>query len=519
MVGTDESPAPIETPERVDSFAFPRRWSRTMNVDFDNTYVDLPDRLYAKSEPEPVDDPQTIRINDQLARRMGFDPDWLTSDEGAAFAVGNRLLDGSEPIATAYAGDQFGSFVPQLGDGRAHLLGEVVAEDGQRFDIQLKGSGRTRFSRRGDGRAPLGPVLREYLVSEAMHALDIPTTRSLAAASTGDPVRRRAGRVPGGVLVRVARSHIRVGTFQYLATRDDAETIRTLTNYSLERHYPRLDTDSPVALFDAVAQRQAELVAQWQCVGFIHGVMNTDNTLVSGETIDYGPCAFMNDYDPETVYSSIDERGRYAFQNQPGIANWNLSRFAGALLQAADPDGDIPSFLREIVESFPTRFQHAYEKGMGRKLGLADFRDEDRNLLSDLLDLMERQEVDFTLTFRRLTELANPDPVCDRRRIGDFFRLPDAFDVWLDRWRDRLAKCDVPSTEIAEAMRAVNPAVIPRNHHVNAAIEEAVEQGKFEAFHTLADVLVDPFEFPDGHERLVHPPSPDERIAATFCGT
>jgi uncharacterized protein YdiU (UPF0061 family) len=490
-----------------------------MSLDFDNTYVDLPDRFYEACEPESVDDPKIIRVNDPLARRLGADPDWLDSDEGAEFATGNRVLEGSRPIATAYAGDQFGNFVPQLGDGRAHLLGEVIGEDGQRFDIQLKGSGRTRFSRRGDGRAPLGPVLREYVVSEAMHALGIPTSRSLAAASTGEQVRRSEGLEPGAVLVRVARSHIRVGTFQYFAARDDAEAIRELTSYALERHYPDRDCDSPAALFDAVAGRQAELVARWQSVGFIHGVMNTDNTLVSGETIDYGPCAFMNAYDPETVYSSIDERGRYAFQNQPGIAGWNLSRFAGALMAGADDDSTLSSELEDVLDGFPRRFQDAYEEHMGPKLGLAEFRESDEELLADLLDLMELHGADWTLTFRRLAELADPTPDADHPKVGDFFTLPDAFDDWLDRWRTRLAERDAPSDEIAESMCAVNPVVIPRNYHVNAAIEDAVERGDFEAFHTLCEVLADPYEFPEGREEFAHPPEPDERVMATFCGT
>ena len=490
-----------------------------MSIDFDNTYVELPESFYAECEPTPVDDPQTIRVNDRLARRLGIDPEWLATDEGAAFATGNRILEGSQPIATAYAGDQFGNFVPQLGDGRAHLLGEVVDDEGQRFDLQLKGSGRTRFSRRGDGRAPLGPVLREYLVSEAMHALGIPTTRTLVAASTGEQVRRRAGLEPGGVLVRVAKSHIRVGTFQYFAARDDTDALETLTEYTIDRHYPELESDSPAALFEAVAERQAELVAQWQRVGFIHGVMNTDNMLVSGETIDYGPCAFMNAYDPDTVYSSIDDRGRYAFGNQPGIANWNLSRFAWALLQMVDDPSAAESAFQEVLDAFPGRVTEAYADGMAEKLGLGEFREEDWDLLDDLLELMQLHDVDFTLTFRRLTELADPDPYADRRTVGELFRFPDAFDDWLDCWRDRLAERDLPSDAIAEAMRTTNPVVIPRNHRVNAAIDDAVEHGDLEAFHTLVDLLADPYDFPDDHEALVHPPAPDERIAATFCGT
>lgn len=490
-----------------------------MTIDFDNTYVDLPDRFYEACEPASFDDPEIVRVNEGLARQLGLDPEWLDSGEGAAFAVGNRVLEGSRPIATAYAGDQFGNFVPQLGDGRAHMLGEVVDDEGQRFDIQLKGSGRTPFSQRGDGRAPLGPVLREYLISEAMHALGIPTTRSLVAASTGEQVRRSDGPEPGGVLVRVARSHIRVGTFQYFAVRDDVDGLQELTSYALDRHYPDLEPEAPVTLFDAVADRQAELVAQWQLVGFIHGVMNTDNMLVSGETIDYGPCAFMNAYDPETVYSSIDERGRYAYQNQPGIAHWNLSRFAGALLKMADDETAMQSKLEKVLESFPERLQASYEEGMARKLGFEEFREEDGELLADLLDLMEHHEVDFTLAFRRLAELADPAPDADRPEVGDSFAFPPAFDDWLHRWRTRLRDCEAPSAEIADAMREVNPAVIPRNHRVNEAIEDAVERGDYEAFHTLTEVLENPFEYPENHEELIRPPAPNEAIEATFCGT
>jgi uncharacterized protein YdiU (UPF0061 family) len=490
-----------------------------MSIDFDNTYVDLPERFYEACEPASFDDPQIVRVNDTLAEQLGIDPEWLASEAGAAFASGNHVLEGSEPIATAYAGDQFGNFVPKLGDGRAHLLGEVVDDEGRRFDIQLKGSGRTPFSRRGDGRAPLGPVLREYLVSEAMDALGIPTTRSLVAVTTGEQVRRSSGPEPGGVLVRVAQSHIRVGTFQYFAARDDTEALRELTAYALDRHDPELDSDSPVTLFDAVVERQAKLVAQWQLVGFIHGVMNTDNMLVSGETIDYGPCAFMNAYDPETVYSSIDQQGRYAYQNQPGIAHWNLSRFAGALLQMADDEEEMQSQLGEVLEVFPERFDEAYADGMRRKLGLAEYRDEDRRLADDFLERMERHETDFTLAFRRLAELADPAPDTDRPKVGDVFSFPPDFDDWLERWRDRLRERDASSSEIAEEMRSVNPVVIPRNHRVDAAIEDAVERGDYEAFHTLADVLADPFEWPDDHDELVEPPTPDEEIEATFCGT
>lgn len=490
-----------------------------MTIEFDNTYVELPDRFYAHQKPVPVDDPELIRFNKELAERLGIDVEWLDSEAGARFATGNQVPEGADPIALAYAGHQFGNFVPQLGDGRAVLLGEVVDTDGQRFDIQLKGSGQTRFSRRGDGRAPLGPVLREYLISEAMHALNIPTTRALAAASTGEQVRRQNGPEPGGVFVRVAASHIRVGTFQYFANRGDDEALQTLLSYAIDRHYPQLDEASPVALLDAVARRQARLVALWQKTGFIHGVMNTDNTTISGETIDYGPCAFMNEYDPETVYSSIDRHGRYAFGNQPGIAQWNLSRFAEALLVLADDEASMAAEMEEVIEDFPGHFQEAYQEGMGEKLGLGSFESDDEALLVDLLELMENEAVDYTSTFRRLTELADPTPETDKARIGDSFSLPLAFDDWLDRWRQRLAERDAPSKQIAASMRAVNPAVIPRNHRVNAAIADAVERDDFDAFHNLVDVLTSPFEFPTDDPSLVEPPKAGQDISATFCGT
>lgn len=490
-----------------------------MYPELENTYVNLNDDLYVECEPQPVSDPESIVVNHELAERLGFDPEWLASDEGAEFAVGNRILDGSRPVATAYAGHQFGQFQPQLGDGRAHLLGEVVDEDGQRFDLQLKGSGRTPFSRQGDGRAPLGPVLREYLVSEAMHALGIPTTRSLTAATTGETVRRREGPEPGAVLVRVASSHIRVGTFQYFAAREDIETLRDLTVHTLERHYPDLDSKDPVELFDAVVDRQAKLIAQWQSVGFVHGVMNTDNTLLSGETIDYGPCAFMNEYDPNTVFSSIDRHGRYAYKEQPSIAHWNLQRFAGALMTMAVEGSEMESELETILDDFMDRYRTAFNDRIAEKLGLEEFRTEDEQLVEDFFSLLEENEVDFTLAFRRLTERAQPDSDSNDRTVGDFFTFPADFDAWLERWHERLDRQNRSTTEIAESMRSANPVVIPRNYHVNDAIDRAVKDGDYDKFHTLADVLTNPYEWPDGREDLLRPPTSDQRVKMTFCGT
>jgi uncharacterized protein YdiU (UPF0061 family) len=466
-----------------------------------------------------VSEPESIRVNNQLAEQLGFDPEWLASDEGAEFAVGNRIIDGSQPVATAYAGDQYGRFQPQLGDGRAHLLGEVIDGDGQRYDIQLKGSGRTPFSRQGDGRAPLGPVLREYLVSEAMHALGIPTTRSLAAATTGEDVMRDHRPKPGAVLVRVAKSHIRVGTFQYFAARDDTAALRDLTIHTVERHYPELDSTDPVDLFDGVVDRQAELIAQWQLVGFVHGVMNTDNTLLSGETIDYGPCAFMNEYDPDTVFSSIDRHGRYAYKEQPSIARWNLQRFAGALMKLAGEDSDMEAELETILDDFMDRFRTAYNEGIAEKLGLGEYRSEDDELVDEFFDLLEKNEADFTLAFRRLTELADADSDSNENTVGDYFTFSEAFDDWLERWRERLDQQDRSASEIAESMREANPIVIPRNYQVNDAIDQAVKHGDYGKFHELAEVLTSPYDWPEGNEGLLRLPSWDERVEVTYCGT
>lgn len=488
-----------------------------MKPRFDNTYSTLPPRFYSRLDPVPVSSPEVVRVNDALARQLGFDPQWLASEEGAEFAAGNRVLDGSEPIAMVYGGHQFGNWAGRLGDGRALLLGEVIDRDGQRFDVQLKGSGRTPYSRRGDGRSPLGPVLREYIVSEAMAALGIPTTRALVASTTGETVRRDTT-LPGGVLVRVAKSHIRIGTFEYFAAQGDLEAIELLVEHVIDRHYPELAGGSRGDLLRAVAARQARLVAQWQLVGFIHGVMNTDNTLLSGETIDYGPCAFMNEYDPATVYSSIDRRGRYAFGNQPKIAQWNLSRLASALLSVTDADDVDEAALaeaQEVIDSFPDMFRQAYGRGMARKLGLDEVSDSDWPLIEDLLELMYETSSDYTLTFVRLTELADPRG----EQADEFGPLPDAFASWVERWRSRTAQAASSASERQEAMRAANPVFIPRNHLVEAALESAVDDGDFSDFHTLIDVLDNPYQYRPERAEFARPPSPDERVEATFCGT
>ena len=487
---------------------------------FDNSYARLPERFFARLPPTPVAAPRLIRLNDKLARHLGLDPQKLSSPEGVAILSGNAVPQLGEPLAMAYAGHQFGTFVPQLGDGRAILLGEVVDVYGARRDIQLKGSGPTPFSRNGDGRAALGPVLREYIISEAMAALDIPTTRSLAAVTTGETVRRDMP-LPGAVLTRVASSHIRVGTFQFFAARGDIDGIRHLADHVIARHYPAAAhaENSYRTLLDLVIDRQAELVAKWLLVGFIHGVMNTDNMSIAGETIDYGPCAFMDTYDPATVYSSIDSFGRYAYGNQPRIALWNLGRLAETLLPllAEDQDRAIET-ANEALGVFAGRFEAAYGAGLRRKLGLLQERPDDVRLAQDLLDRMARNSADFTLTFRGLCDAAScPDTDATARNL---FTDPTDYDSWAESWRARLA-CDGETTgeRRATAMRAVNPAFIPRNHLVEEALSAAVNDGDLSAFENLLTVLSRPHEDQPAFRRYADPPQPDQIVRQTFCGT
>ncbi len=419
----------------------------------------------------------------------------------------------------AYAGHQFGQFVPQLGDGRAILLGEIVDRNGVRRDIQLKGSGPTPFSRRGDGRAALGPVLREYLISEAMFAMGIPTTRALAAAMTGETVLRDT-HVPGAVLTRVAASHIRVGTFQFFAARGDTEGLRLLADHVIARHYPEAaKADRPyLTLLDQVIARQADLIARWLLVGFIHGVMNTDNMSISGETIDYGPCAFMDRYDPATVFSSIDQTGRYAYANQPRIGLWNLTRLAEAMLPLlADEQEQAIATAEEALETFAPRFEATYHAGLRAKMGLLTTRDEDPVLANDLLKAMAENRADFTLTFRRLGEAAaDPDAEASVRSL---FADPEAFDAWAARWRQRLEQEPHDPATRRAAMRAVNPAFIPRNHRVEAVIEAAVERDDFAPFEELLGVVEKPYDDRPDADHYAEPPAPSERVYQTFCGT
>ncbi len=487
---------------------------------FDNSYAQLPERFYASLPPSPVPSPRLIRLNEELARHLRLDPRQLSNESGIEILAGNRVPDGATPLAMAYAGFQFGGWVPQLGDGRAILLGEVIDADGVRRDIQLKGAGRTPFSRMGDGRAVLGPVLREYIVSEAMAALGIPTTRSLAAVFTGEEIMRERF-LPGAVLTRIAGSHVRVGTFQYFAARRDVEALRLLADYVITRHYPELEGvgEPYLALLGAVIDRQASLVADWQLVGFIHGVMNTDNMSIAGETIDYGPCAFMDVFHPETVFSSIDHMGRYAYHNQPSIAHWNLAGFAQTLLPlVSDDQEDAVARATEVVNTFPERFQAFYAAGLYRKIGLAEIRKGDDELAQSLLSCMAENRADFTLSFRRLCSLQSDGTEADDT-MRELFADGSAFDQWVVRWRKRLAIEGRSDLERQTDMRCVNPAFIPRNHRVEQVIRAAEDDGNLVPFDELVNVLAAPYEDQPGCEWFENPPHSEEIVRQTFCGT
>jgi protein adenylyltransferase len=485
---------------------------------FDNSYARLPDRFYAKLPPTPVAAPRLIRLNTPLARELGLDPDELATPAGVDFLVGNRVPEGAEPLAMAYAGHQFGHWVPRLGDGRAVLLGEVVGADGRRKDIQLKGAGPTPFSRMGDGRAALGPVLREFIVSEAMAALGIPTTRALAAVATGEPVFRESV-LPGAVLTRIASSHIRVGTFQYFAARDDTEALSHLVDHVIERHYPDLKGRPERAreLIVAVAGRQAGLVARWLHVGFIHGVMNTDNMSIAGETIDYGPCAFMDVYHPRKVFSSIDQAGRYAYSNQPSIAYWNLACFAQSLFALlAEDDETAAAVAKDAISVFAERFDAAWLTGMRIKLGLTEPRDDDAELAGAFLDCMARSGTDFTHTFRALCNAARSSEALTEERGSPL--SAHEFADWLARWRARLASENASPDVRDRAMRSANPAVIPRNHRVEEAIAAAMD-GHFAPFERLLEAVAEPYADRPEFAEYTQAPRPDEVVKQTFCGT
>jgi uncharacterized protein YdiU (UPF0061 family) len=457
-------------------------------------------------------------LNRPLTVDLGLEPNALKPEAAAALFSGNQLPEDVDPIAMAYAGHQFGVFVPSLGDGRAILLGELRGRDGQLRDVQLKGAGRTPFSRGGDGRAVVGPMLREYLVSEAMHALGVPTTRSLAVVTTGEQVFRERA-LPGAILTRVATSHVRVGTFQYFAARGDQEAVRELLQYVIARHYPAAREAQVPALtvLKEVVQRQLALITDWMLLGFIHGVMNTDNMAISGETIDYGPCAFMDDYDPKRVFSSIDQGGRYAYANQPVIAQWNLARFAETLLFLIDPDPDKAAALAiEALEPFVEEFNTRFLAGMRRKLGLSSPAAGDAALIKRLLSAMQHAEADFTLTFRSLAEAAK-SPGEPTRWRALFAESPD-FEAWLRDWQERLAGDTQSPSERVESMRAVNPAFIPRNHRVQAALD-AAESGDYTLFRKLLAILQRPYDDQPEVAAYALPPRASERVLQTFCGT
>jgi uncharacterized protein YdiU (UPF0061 family) len=484
---------------------------------FDNTYVRELEGLYEPWRPEEVPAPRLLALNEALAGELGIDPAALRTPDGVAVLAGNATPDGAASVAQAYAGHQFGNFQPRLGDGRALLLGEVLDSHGRRRDLHLKGSGRTPFARGGDGKAAVGPMLREYVVGEAMHALGIPTTRALAVAATGEEVVREV-LLPGAVLTRVAASHLRVGTFQYAAMHGGLPLARRLADYAIARHHAAAaDAENPyLAFFEAVLDAQASLVARWMNIGFIHGVMNTDNMAISGETIDYGPCAFMDSYDAATVYSSIDRGGRYAYANQPHLAQWNLARLAESLLGLIDADQETAiAHATDVLESFTERYERYRLDGMRAKLGLADGAPEDGELVEDLLLVLHAQRVDFTSFFRALSGSVRGDDAPVRALFGE----PAAFDAWAERWRERLAAQPAVAAAIADAMDAANPLYIPRNHLVEEALEAATE-GDLAPFERLVDVLLAPFEERPGLEAFAEPaPAGFGECYQTFCGT
>lgn len=482
---------------------------------FDNSYARLPEGFFAAVEPTPVSAPTMIRLNHELAEQLGINVDRLDSPEGTAVLAGNQVADGSDPIAMAYSGHQFGGFSPQLGDGRAILIGEIIGTDGVRRDIHLKGSGPTPFSRRGDGRSALGPVLREYIVSEAMAALGVPTTRALAAVASGDNVLRE-GLEPGGVFTRIAQSHIRIGTFQWFAARKDDVNLKVLADYVIDRHYPnaKQHTNPYLGLLEGVIERQAALIADWMQLGFIHGVMNTDNMTVSGETIDYGPCAFMDDYDPAKTFSSIDHHGRYAYANQGPIALWNLTRLAETLLPLiADDEKKSVDQAKSALDRFAELHETALRKRFLAKIGMDDGNADNWSMLESLLTAMADGEADFTLVFRHLAgalQNGSDDLVTSQ------FRQPEAIRQWLLAWKERFNDSD--RSQAVALMRRTNPIFIPRNHRVEQAIRAGYE-GNFEPFHKLNQVLQNPFVEQPEFAEYESAPEPHEVVCATFCGT
>ncbi|WP_019415306.1 YdiU family protein [Paenisporosarcina sp. TG20] len=478
---------------------------------FDNSYSRLPETYFTIQNPTPVRSPKLIIFNSPLATSLGLNEQTLQSDDGVAMLAGNRIPESATPLAQAYAGHQFGHF-NMLGDGRALLLGEQITPQGERYDIQFKGPGRTTYSRGGDGRAGLAQMLREYIISEAMHALDIPTTRSLAVVTTGESVFRET-ELPGAILTRVAASHIRVGTFQYAANFSSIEEVRELADYTIKRHYPAVEAvdNRYLSFLQEVIKRQASLIAQWQLVGFIHGVMNTDNMTVSGETIDYGPCAFMDAYDPATVFSSIDRQGRYAYGNQPEMAGWNLSRFAETLLPLLHEDQDqAVKIAQEAISEFPRLCHANWLAGMRSKLGIFNVEKEDEALVEDLLSMMDKYRADYTNTFRALT--------LDKHEETVLFGKEE-FVKWHEQWQARLGRQDDQKTSSQQLMQSSNPSIIPRNHRVEEALEAAVEHGDYSVMERLLEVLSSPFAHSPEQADYYTLPTESTRPYRTFCGT
>jgi serine/tyrosine/threonine adenylyltransferase len=482
---------------------------------FDNTYARLPEKFYARVAPAKAPKPELISWNTDLARQLGAQAESLTDRELAEVFTGQKLLPGSEPIALVYAGHQFGYFVHQLGDGRALLMGEVVDPSGRRHDIQLKGSGRTPFSRSGDGKAPLGPVLREYLVSEALHHLGLPTTRPLAAAKTGELVYRDRA-LPGAILTRVASSHIRIGTFEYFAAQQDLENLKRLTEYSIQRHYPEIQNDSEAYLhfFHKVGHAQVELVTNWMAMGFIHGVMNTDNMSIAGETIDFGPCAFMDQFRFNQVFSSIDQFGRYSYSNQAQITLWNLSRLGNCLVLLTDHGSkEIAEMLNEELDSLSTLFEQRLASKMVKKLGiLKDEQPQDRDLVRQWLRYLETQQLDYTLSFRNLANLVESDA------DSNFFERTSTFEDFYQLWQKRVQNQDLETETIKGEMNRVNPVFIPRNHKIEQVIEAGL-RGDFSLFHEMNEVLKKPYEEQEEFSSYKLAPRPEQVVQATFCGT
>ncbi|MFA1821311.1 YdiU family protein [Virgibacillus oceani] len=477
----------------------------------ETTYTELPEFFYTKQQPGKVEDPGLVIFNHSLAKSLGLETDKLNEEALANVFSGHQLPEETDPFSQAYAGHQFGHFT-MLGDGRAVLIGEKLSPSGERFDIQLKGAGRTPYSRGGDGRAALGPMLREYIISEAMHALGIPTSRSLAVTTTGEAVTRETF-LTGAIVTRVASSHIRVGTFEYAARFGTIENLKALADYTIHRHFPEIkEEENPyLSLYKKVIERQASLIAKWQLTGFIHGVMNTDNMTISGETIDYGPCAFMNDYDPKTVFSSIDVNGRYAYGNQPGIGEWNLARFAEALLPLFhDEKEKAVELAQDELANYAKLYKHDWLSGMRKKLGLTGEKEGDELLVKELLQLMEKHEADFTNTFRELTlnELDDSSLFTSK-----------AFKEWKTKWQERQEHQSESNEEIQSIMKAYNPFIIPRNHRVEEALEAAVENQDYTVMHRLLDVLSRPYAYNKEQEAYCQLPEPTDIPYQTYCGT